>query len=164
VRLPVWPGVELEFVQGDMTTELSSFGASVFDLVLSVCALMYISDLDNVFLEVTRVLRGGGRFIFSVDHPIMASVGATELWPEEGSDPGYDYRGLVQWKWFSDDDFMFTSYRRPVSDYVNALANAGLHVQRMLELYPKGQPGWDSPERELRQRFPSVLVLVSRKP
>jgi SAM-dependent methyltransferase len=154
--------VSLELLEGDMA-DLSALPSDSFDLTISISALMYVKDIEKVFREVARVLKSGGRFIFSTDHPVIMAVGATELWPEEGADPGYNYRGPIQWKWFSDDDFVFTTYRRPVADFVNGLVAAGFGLERMVDLYPKGEPSWDSLERELRQRYPSVLVIAARK-
>jgi SAM-dependent methyltransferase len=155
-------GVEMAFVQGDMIN-LGLFVDERFDLVLSVCAIMYVADLGCLFQEVTRVLKPGGRLIFSVDHPLLQTIGATDLWPEEGADPRYDYRGPVVWKWSPEDEFSFTTYRRPISDYVNHLAEAGLFIYRMHELHPRQTGEWDEPEASLRTRFPSILLVAARK-
>ena len=32
-----------------------------------------------------------GKFIFSVDHPMMQALGAKELWPEENASWSYNY-------------------------------------------------------------------------
>lgn len=106
----------------------------------------------------------GGRFIFSTNHPIFMSIGATELWTEEAADPNYYYRGPVQWKWNEDDSFYFTTYRRPLMDYINGLTNNSFNIDRFIDLYPKViDEGWDEKERNLRMRFPSLLVAVSTK-
>ena len=155
-------GVKISFVKGDMS-DLRPFPDNSFDLVLSVCAIMYVPNARSLFKEVARVLKPGSRMIFSVDHPLMQTIGATDLWPEEGADPRYDYCGPVVWKWSQEDDFFFTTYRRPVSEYVNELANAGLYVYRMHELYPQQTTEWDEPEASIRSRFPSILVMAARK-
>lgn len=155
-------GVSINLIKGDMG-DLSPFADESFDLVLSICAIMYVEDLQTLFKEVSRVLRPRGRLVFSVDHPIMQAIGATDLWPEESADPRYDYRGSVTWKWLKEDSFLFTTYRRPVSDYINALSEAGLETCRMHELYPKDTNEWNESEKSLRSRFPSILVVAARK-
>jgi SAM-dependent methyltransferase len=155
-------GVSLDFIEGSMD-DLSGLLDSAFDLVLSVCALHYGSDLHRIFSEVARVLKEGGRFIFSVDHPVMLALGAAELWPEENGDPHYDYRGPVRWKWRPENEFEFVTFRRPVADYLNGLVAAGFILERFLELCPKPDPNWSERERVLRTRFPSLLIIKARK-
>lgn len=156
-------GVTIKTIHGDMAF-LERIETSNFDLVLSINALMYAEYLDKVFNEVHRVLKPEGRFIFSVDHPIMMAIGATDLWPEEKSDPWYGYSGQIRWKWNKEDDYWFISYRRPVSEYVNLLVNNNLYIQGIHELYPKTiDPGWVPLESELRQRYPSALAISARK-
>ncbi len=156
-------GVSLECVQGDME-DLSALSGRRFDLVLSVCALMYVLNISAVFRQVAGVLRPGGRFIFSVDHPIFMAIGATELWPDEGADPDYSYQGAVKWRWLPEDEYEFTTFRRPVSEFVNALHASGLCIQRMVDLYPTDFSKWGPTESRLRRRFPSAMMLLSTKP
>lgn len=58
-------GVEVSFIQGDMS-DLRPFPDNSFDLVLSVCAIMYVPDLRTLFKEVARILKSGSRMIFRV--------------------------------------------------------------------------------------------------
>jgi SAM-dependent methyltransferase len=156
-------GVRITPVSRDMQ-DLSCFPDNAFDLVLSVQAIQYVEDLDSLFTAVARVLAPGGRFLFSTDHPVMGAVGATELWPEDGDDPRYTFRGPVRWKWREDDDYWFTTFRRPVMDYVNALSKAGLCPRQTHELTPSASyPGWSEQEAAVRERYPSTLVMLSQK-
>lgn len=52
-------------------TSLSQFGDRTFDLVLAVFLFNYltVAETQQCMAEVARVLRPGGRFIFSVPHP-----------------------------------------------------------------------------------------------
>lgn len=45
-------------------------GDSSFDAVVASCVLEYVVDLDLVFSELSRVLRGGGVLIFNVPNPV----------------------------------------------------------------------------------------------
>jgi SAM-dependent methyltransferase len=156
-------GVDIECIQGDFV-DVQELPAATYDLVLSVCALEYAEDIDVVFGGVYESLKPSGRFIFSQTHPIMQALDAGELSPEDNAPSNYSYRGVVEWKWKQDDDFSFISYRRPLSDIVNALTNCGLRIEKTLDLYPlKSNPEWGAVESEIRNRWPSVLVMVSSK-
>lgn len=157
-------GVSLQLLASTMT-DLSPLRAASYDLVLSVCALQYVEEIDAVFGQVARVLSPGGRFVFSTDHPMAMALGAVELWPEDGDDPLYSFRGPVRWKWDDADDFFFTTYRRPTMDYINALARAGFSITQMHELHPKHtDPDWSERELSFRTRVPTTLVVAARKP
>ena len=159
-------GVEIELVCSDMT-DLSFTESDTVDLVISMSALDYVEDFNKVCSEVSRVLKNGGRFVFCATHPIMSCVAATELFPEENAPPNYNYRGAITWKWHQDDDFIFTTYRRQLSDYVNALATNNIMIKRMEELFPISplpkDSDWDEKEMAVRTRFPSVLVIDAMK-
>ena len=154
-------GVNISFICSDMT-DLSFIGADSIDLVISMSAIMYVADFEKVCSEVSRVLKHNGRFIFSTGHPFMMCVGATELWAEEKANPNYSYRGPVEWKWNEDDTFIFTTYRRQISDYVNGLAKNNFMLKRMEELFPVTDD-FDEKEMEVRTRYPSVLVIEAMK-
>lgn len=61
-----------QFYVGNMNNPLNHKN-SEFDLVFSSLAIHYISknNLNKLFLEVNRVLKKGGEFIFSTGHPIF---------------------------------------------------------------------------------------------
>ncbi len=67
-----YPG--MTFVQGDLQ-ERWPFGDGAFDAVL--CALVgeHLDDLGAVANEMHRVIRPGGRAVFSVYHPAMSAAG-----------------------------------------------------------------------------------------
>ena len=154
-------GVIIKFVCSDMT-DLSFAESNTVDLVISMSALDYVEDFYKVCSEVSRILKNGGRFVFCATHPVMSCVGATELFPEENAPPNYNYRGAVKWKWHKEDDFFFTTYRRQLSDFINALGRNGLMTQRMEELFPITND-FDEKELAVRTRFPSVLVIDAIK-
>ena len=140
-------------------THLLSAGGN---LVISMSALDYVEDFNKVCFEVNRVLKCGGRFVFCATHPIMLCVDPSEF-PEENAPPNYDYRGPITWKWHKEDDFVFTTYRRPLSDYVNALGRNDLYIKRMEELFPITDNFYSEKDRAVRTRFPTVLVVDAVK-
>jgi len=154
-------GVVIDFACSDMT-DLSFAASDTVDLVISMSALDYVEDFNKVCSEVSRVLKYGGRLVFCATHPVMSCVSATELFPEENAPPNYNYKGPITWKWHKEDDFIFTTYRRQVSDYVNALGGNDLMIKRMEELFPITND-FDEKELAVRTRYPSVLVVEAFK-
>lgn len=59
-------GVYAEVYTGDLMQFLREL-SGCFDLILSADVFVYIADLDPVFCEVSRVLRPGGLFAFSLE-------------------------------------------------------------------------------------------------
>ena len=158
--------MDITTVCSDMM-DLSPIAANTVDLVISMSAETYAEDFNKVCEEVGRVLRSNGRFVFSTTHPFMACIGATELWADENTNPNYSYKGAFQWKWNAEDAFVFTTYRRQISDYVNALAKNNFMLKRMEELFPvtplPDDNDFDENEMKVRTRYPSVLVVEAVK-
>jgi ubiquinone/menaquinone biosynthesis C-methylase UbiE len=155
--------VKINTIISDMT-DLACITSSSIDLVISMSAIMYVENYLNVFLEVNRVLKNNGRFIYSTDHPFLMSMGATELWADENANPSYMYRGPVSWKWKEEDAFYFTTYRKPLMDHINGLAINGFTINRLEELLPMQiDLNWDENEKKIRMRYPSVIVIEAIK-
>lgn len=99
-----------------------------FDFVYSIYAVGWSTDLQKTFDLVASYLRPGGAFIFSWDHPILPQI---ELEREKLVFAG---------SYHEEDLFAFEKGGEPValynwklSSYINALARAGLYVERLVE-------------------------------
>ena len=79
-------GVELDLRQVDATDEaaLLALGEGEFDSVVSNMALMGMAEIEPLMRGVARLLRPGGRFVFSVSHPVFNS--GNMQWVHEGED------------------------------------------------------------------------------
>jgi ubiquinone/menaquinone biosynthesis C-methylase UbiE len=96
----------LTLLQADLQ-ERFPFPDAGFDAVL--CALIgeHLSDLRALNAEVFRVLKAGGRYVFSVYHPQLAAAGKEANFERDG----IDYR--------------LGAYLHTTEDYLGALAGAG---------------------------------------
>ncbi|MCO6453569.1 MAG: class I SAM-dependent methyltransferase [Caldilineales bacterium] len=71
----------IEYHVGDVTdTEwLLSLGEFAFDAAVCTMALMDISDIEPIAATLTRLLKPGGRFVWSVSHPCFNSTGGSKI-------------------------------------------------------------------------------------
>jgi ubiquinone/menaquinone biosynthesis C-methylase UbiE len=159
-------GVSITFYQRDMT-DLTPIASGSQDIVFSSIAFHYVDDILTCFKEAHRVLQVGGLFVWSVGHPFGDIVdGATLLPTRSYFDTGKVVLGLE----VSDEvGFAFAENRRTVSDYFNALVDAGFRVERMVEPDirpvdpedPRNQRWGQTPR--LLELFPTILIFKSRK-
>jgi len=101
-----------------------------FDFVYSIYAIGWTTDLSATLRHAASYLRPGGSFIFSWDHPFMPCVDARD--GQYVLDGGYlDFDGNPFT--FEKGGMPMTLTNRKFSDYINALAEAGLSVERLVE-------------------------------
>jgi ubiquinone/menaquinone biosynthesis C-methylase UbiE len=163
-KLAAEHGVDVEFVQHDVR-DLSPIDAASQDIVFSAFALMYLEDRPAVFREVLRVLRPGGVFAFSVDHPLFRKVDLetlriVESYHETG--PAEDDLGALG---------ATTMYRYRPSDLHNALVDAGFVVERLIEPDSRKRYAhdpwfgrWGVYLPEVLDLVPSTLIFKAVKP
>ncbi len=140
---------------------------SSFDLVVASLAVHYIADYPGLVRRVAAGLVPGGRFAFSVEHPIYtahgaadwhAAAGGTRLhWPLDR----YRDEGERRTRWFVDG---VVKYHRTIETYVNTLLDAGLVLARLEE--PEADPAAlaDHPEWHDERRRPPFLLLAADRP
>src|SRR5215831_18062661 len=117
-------------------TSAEALDGEQFNVVACNHALADIDDLDGAVATVARVLRTGGRFVFSILHPCFPGWDDTtpSSWPRAG---GYRAEG-----WWMADNPGFRgrvgANHRMLSTYVNTLARHGLAIEELAE--PEATP------------------------
>ncbi|MCF1461703.1 MULTISPECIES: class I SAM-dependent methyltransferase [Rhizobium/Agrobacterium group] len=136
-----------------------------FDLVVSSMALHYVDDYRSIVQKVLDGLSTGGRFIFSIEHPICTAnpIGWTNddhgkplNWPLDK----YQEEGIRQTKWFVDD---VVKFHRTTETYVRELLNAGFRLEHFGEPTPTPKALVERPSLSINLRRPPVLLLASTK-
>ena len=135
-----------------------------FDLVVSSLMLHYVKDYEAAVQKIARYLRPGGRFVFSVEHPmftaraeqdwIRAEDGTPLYWPVDN----YREEGERRVRWFVEE---VVKYHRTMETYVNGLIASGFTLQRLLE--PEPVTAAKSPQADLERRRPPFLLIASAR-
>ena len=123
------------------------FADASFDVVFCAFgAFQFVADADRAVAEVARVLRPGGRFAFSVTHPVRWAM------PDDPSAEGlrvtssyFDRTPYVEQD--ADGEVTYVEHHRTLGDWVRTLAAAGFVLRDLLEPeWPEGHDrvwgGW----------------------
>jgi SAM-dependent methyltransferase len=165
-------GREVRFVRSSLS-RMRPLRSSSFDLAVANVVLQDVTDLRGALREIARVLRPGGRFVFSITHPCFeAPVPArkTRAPPDSQRDEDWTmtvdrYFDRVALWWSAPGSPPVAGYHRPLRDYFDALAQAGLVVSRLEEPRPV--------RRALavnfrlfadQERIPNFVVIEALKP
>lgn len=139
-----------------------------FDAAVACLVFEHIEAMDAAVAEAARMLRDGGRFLLFLNHPLLQTPDSGWI-DDHILDPPEQYwrigpylRESVMIEEVQKDVFL-PFVHRPLSRYVNALRDAHLAVDRMLE--PAPPPGFlaAAPEYPQAETIPRLMVLVCRK-
>ncbi len=105
------------------------------DLITARLSLHYLAALDRVVRIAARGLAAGGRFIFTVVHPVITShdnhpAGARTDWTVDD----YFQAGPRVREWLGST---VTWHHRTIEDYVRAVTTAGLTLTALRECEPE---------------------------
>lgn len=121
------------------------FADGSFDTAVACLVFEHIDEVDEAIAEVARVLEPGGTFCFFLNHPILQAPGS--VWVDDHLvDPPEQYWRLGPYLDETETveevelGVRIRFLHRPMSRYVNALAQNGLSIVRMVE--PAPPPGF----------------------
>jgi len=144
------------------------FADGCFDAVLACLVFEHIESVDEAVAEVSRVLEDGGRFVLFLNHPLIQTPDSG--WVDDHLiDPPEQYWRIGPYLLESieieevDRGIHLPFVHRPVSRYVNCLADHGLVLRRMHE--PRPADGFLARAMSHRKAatVPRLLVLVSER-
>jgi SAM-dependent methyltransferase len=110
----------------DLAQPLSFASDATFDGIISSLVLHYLRDWGPTLAEFRRILKPDGWLLFSTHHPAAEAIRlhtARYLDVEPVED---------HWKWVGTVRY----FRRPLSAIIEALTNAGLAIERLVEPLP----------------------------
>jgi SAM-dependent methyltransferase len=152
----------IEYRQADLETV--RLPQAAFDLAYSSLALHYLENLAGLLIAVHRALVPGGRFVFSVEHPLMTAPSrqgwkaedGRQVWPVDR----YLAEGPRTTDWLAKG---VVKQHRTVATYLNLLLDHGFHILHLVEWGPSDAQVAAHPEWAVeRERPPFLLVSAGR--
>ncbi len=142
------------------------FADDAFDAVVACLVFEHIEAVDAAIAEVARVLQPGGRFLFFLNHPLLQTPSSGWI-DDQILDPPEQYWRIGPYLIEElsieevEKDVFIPFIHRPLSRYVNALADNGLLMTRMVE--PAPPPGFlvQAAEYAAAATIPRLLLLVT---
>lgn len=149
-----------------MAVEDYDFPAEAFDVVISSLALHYLESFGDICGQVYRTLAPGGRFVFSVEHPVFTAYGNEEWY--RGPD-GENLHWPVD-RYFDEGrrvaNFLgadVVKYHRTLTTYLNDLFLAGFAVTGAVEPQPAPELLDTVPGMRDELRRPMMLIVTAQK-
>ncbi len=145
-----------------------------FDFATAFMSLMDVAHPERAIAEAARILRPGGFLQFSITHPCFQrrrseATGRTELVG--------DYFGAVDgevdtWTFGAapadvraqERPFQIPMFSRTLSEWLNALASAGLAIERVDEPRASEEAVAAHPNLANARAMPLFLLILARKP
>ncbi len=130
-----------------------------FDLIVCFQALMYAQDLEGTLAKFAGLLAPGGVLIISVPHPFRFAILRNEI---EGWGHGAAYQQTGTYRYPSPwkPDVALEHAMPRVSDYLNAVANAGLRLTHCEEPQVTGHFRDIAPEKAAwMDRYVGIIIL-----
>lgn len=138
---------------------------SSFDIVISSLAFHYIKDFPPLVKNISRFLREGGNFVFSVEHPVFTSYGAQD-WYYDGEGnilhfpvDRYYYEGEREAVFLGEK---VTKYHRTLTTYLNTLLESGFIIKNIVEPQPP-EDMLHIPGMKDEMRRPMMLLAAAEK-
>ncbi len=139
--------------QADLAEPLGFCSDASFDLVVAILVLHYLQDWRPTLREFRRVLKPGGRLVFSTHHPF------TDL--DLAASGDYFATELIEDEW---DIGKVRFYRRPVSKMTQDLFATGFYIEEIAEPQPVRPPeGVEFRSYERAMKMPMRLLIRARK-
>lgn len=139
--------------------------SDIYDLVYSSLTMHYLCEVSTLFNNVFHGLKPGGRFVFSLEHPIWTAVDGwfitkkdeLPIWPLNS----YADEGKKIKNWLGSS---ITKYHRKLDTYVVSLLKAGFLVRDLVEWTPSEDDLLEHPEWSLEVHRPAFLLIAVQKP
>jgi ubiquinone/menaquinone biosynthesis C-methylase UbiE len=156
---------------------LAKYADKTFDVVIYVLALQNIEKLKETFIESSRLLKSGGRFVCVLNHPSFRNPKQSD-WEYSDS---HKAQGRIVYEYMSEKKIKidmtpgqidtnkkkFTySFHRPLQTYIKLLSKSGLVVTGLEEWvsHKKSEKGPRAiAEDKARHEIPMFLCIEGKK-
>jgi SAM-dependent methyltransferase len=145
--------------------ERTELRPSAFDLAYSSLAFHYLEDFGRLVAQVHAALVPGGKFVFTIEHPIyMASArpgwrtdeAGQRYWPVDG----YSVEGRRTTDWLAKG---VVKYHRTIATTLNALIDGGFAIRRVVEWHPSPDEVTANPALAEELDRPMILMVSAER-
>lgn len=142
-----------------------SFPAETFDVILSSLAFHYIKDFEPLAANISKWIKKGGEFVFSVEHPVFTSYGTQDWYYDNSGNilhfpvDNYYYEGKREATFLGEK---VTKYHRTLTTYLNTLLQNGFEFQHIIEPQPPAEM-MDIEGMKDEMRRPMMLLISVKK-
>lgn len=139
-----------------------------FDIVYSIYAIGWTTDLATTLKLIHSYLKPGGCFIFSWDHPLYAHLKSQN--GEISLEGSYQQEGFTQYENFKGEEAPVIIPKRKMATYINGLIKAGFTIESVIE--SDVSANYDGVNEEISdryyslykaRRFPTTMIIKSIK-
>jgi len=139
-----------------------------FDIVYSIYALGWTSDLRKTLELIYSYVKPGGSFIFSWEHPVYSNLQyGTE---EVALKSSYHEETPITFETFKGENVQATLYKRKISTYINELKRVGFTIERIEEPEPScifdgevAEPSTKYYSLYKARMVPTTFIIKARK-
>jgi ubiquinone/menaquinone biosynthesis C-methylase UbiE len=173
-RTPGDARIDYRVVDATDEDALVALGAASFDAVVCNMALQDIADIEPLFRAVKRLLRAGGRFVFTTTHPcfnLSSTVFGQERYEVDGQivyqqslkQTEYLTPAVHEGAGAAGEPTAHLYFHRPLHVLLNAAFRAGLVMDAVEEpAFPEGTVGGSRLSWAEYPQFPPVLAARLR--
>jgi SAM-dependent methyltransferase len=142
------------------------FADGSFDAAVACLVFEHLPDHEAPIAEIARVLAPGGRFVFLLNHPLLQAPNSGWVIDHDLDEQYWRVGSYLPVDVTMEElapGVVLPFVHRPLSQYVNAMAGAGLVIVRMEE--PRPPDGFLAKAKEYRDAadIPRLLLLLARK-
>lgn len=139
-----------------------------FDIVYSIYALGWTSDLRKTLELIYSYVKPGGSFVFSWEHPVYSNLmyGTEEI----AFSSSYHEETPITFETFKGENVQATLYKRKMSTYINELHRAGFTIERIEEPEPSSlfdeelaEPSTKYYSLYKARMVPTTFIIKARK-
>ena len=153
-------GLDISYLRCAM--EDVDFPDNSFDMVFSSLALHYVEDFARLAEKVKRMLKPGGIFLFSCEHPVFTAQGSQDwLYDEKGEIRCFP---VDRYYYQGERDAIFLGehvrkYHRTFTGYLKPLLKLGFTVTDFEEPMPTEEARRTIPGMEDEMRRPMMMII-----
>ncbi len=149
-----------EVVHGNLPA-LSPLPTNGFDLAYAVLVLEHLPSLGELFEEVARVVRTGGRFVAVLNHPMSTAPGSAPVVDPVDAEVLWRVGEYLSTGWHDEPvaDKVLRFFHRPAGVLLTEAAAAGLRLDLLLEQGPPAASVERIPLLDLQRHIPRLMGI-----